>query len=158
MLLAVSMTLVVIEKKFEGYIFSYFVKSLVELYFTIIVEFLPLFILRCMYVGWYWQHCLVASVNNNGPQVPQGINFCLNLQTFRKCGNLRICDLRTICFAIWGFAICGPNYFYGLKTSVNPLKHNFSSYKYKLKMFSFKFKDDFWLLGQFLDMELHGIS
>jgi hypothetical protein len=39
------------------------------------------------------------------------------------------------------FAICGPNYFGGLKTSANTV-HTFSPHKYKLKIVSFKFKDD----------------
>ncbi len=33
----------------------------------------------------------------------------------------------------------------------NPQIHNFAPDKHKLKIFSFKFKDDFWLLGQFRD-------
>ncbi len=42
----------------------------------------------------------------------------LNFQTFRKCGNLWICGLRTICFfVICGFAIY---IFSALKTSTNP--------------------------------------
>jgi hypothetical protein len=60
----------------------------------------------------------------------------LDLRTFRTCGNLQICDL-------WN------QFFGGLKTSANPQKHNFFPEKYKLKMLSFKFKDEFWLLGQF---------
>jgi hypothetical protein len=30
-----------------------------------------------------------------------------------------------------------------------PQIHNFSDYKYKLKMFLFKFNDEFWLLREF---------
>ncbi len=40
-----------------------------------------------------------------------------------------------------------PIIFCGFKTSLNPHIHNFSLYKYMLKMLSFKFKVDFWLLG-----------
>jgi hypothetical protein len=45
----------------------------------------------------------------------------LDLQTFRKCGTLRICDLQTrsFCdlqnFVICGFLICGPKLFADLK-------------------------------------------
>jgi hypothetical protein len=42
----------------------------------------------------------------------------LNLLSFCNCGNLLICDLQS--FAIFGFAICGPNFFASLK-----LPHNF---------------------------------
>ncbi len=46
------------------------------------------------------------------------------------------------------FAICGPNYFSRLKTSANPQIYNFFLTNIcKIKMISFKFKD-----------ELHGIS
>jgi hypothetical protein len=41
-------------------------------------------------------------------------------------------------FAICGFVICGPNYFFGFKTFANPQIHNFSPYM--LKMLSFTFK------------------
>jgi hypothetical protein len=33
-------------------------------------------------------------------------------------------------FVIYGFAICGPKFFCGLKTSANPQILNFSPYKY----------------------------
>jgi hypothetical protein len=58
----------------------------------------------------------------------------------------QIKDFRTAdykLFAICVVAIYGPNWFCGLKTSVNPQMHNFSSYKYKLKMVSFKSDDAF---------------
>jgi hypothetical protein len=62
------------------------------------------------------------------------------------CGNLRFCDLQTTyIFAICGFA--DLIIFCGLKTSANPQTHNFSLRRYKIKILSFKFKDDFWLLG-----------
>jgi hypothetical protein len=46
------------------------------------------------------------------------LNNLLDLQTFRKCGTLRICDLRIQFFVI-----------YGLKTSTNPQIHTFYSCK-----------------------------
>jgi hypothetical protein len=54
-----------------------------------------------------------------------------------------------IFFAICELTICE------LKTYANPQILNFIFFKYKLKMLSFKFKDDFWLLRQF---ELQSIS
>ncbi len=65
-----------------------------------------------------------------------------DLRTFRKCGNLR-----TMYFLRFAYPII----------FANPQIHKFSPYKNKLKMLSFKFKDDFWLLEQFWD-DLTGIS
>ncbi len=50
---------------------------------------------------------------------------------------------------IAGLRFADPIIFFELKTSANPHIYNFSPYKYKFKMLSFKFKDDFWLLEQF---------
>ncbi len=61
-------------------------------------------------------------------------------------------------FVICGSAICDKIIFGGFKTSANPEIHNFSPYKYKLKMHSFKFKDDFWLLEQFRDMAFRSLN
>jgi hypothetical protein len=60
--------------------------------------------------------------------------FLFYLRTFRKCGNLR---------AMYFLRIADPIIF------ANPQIHKFSPYKNKLKMLSFKFKNDFWLLEQF---------
>ncbi len=63
--------------------------------------------------------------------------------------DLRFAD--HIFFAICGFAIFGPSLFADMKLLQI---HNFSPYTHKLKMLSYKFKeDDFWFLGQ-----LRGIS
>jgi hypothetical protein len=45
----------------------------------------------------------------------------LDLRTFCKCGSLRICCCGP--YMICGFGICGPNYFFGFKTSANPQIH-----------------------------------
>jgi hypothetical protein len=52
-----------------------------------------------------------------------------NLSKMWQFANLRFADLRT-------------KFFGGLKTFTNPQMHNFYPNKYKLKMLSFKFKDD----------------
>ncbi len=70
----------------------------------------------------------------------------LRLQFFRFADLMQLwqcADLRTIYFAICGFAICGPNFFADLKL---PQKHDFYPYIFKLKMLSFKSKDEvgFW--------------
>ncbi len=88
-----------------------------------------------IYISWAFRKSVPKIAN---PQV------FLDLQNLRKCGNLRICDLKTIYFlATCGFSICGPNYFCELKTSANLHIHNFSHYKYKIKILSFKLKDGF---------------
>jgi hypothetical protein len=64
--------------------------------------------------------------------------------------HLRICDKWIIYFAICGFAIRGPNYMLRIQNFRKSAKiQKFSPCKYKLKMLSFKFKDDFFLSGQF---------
>jgi hypothetical protein len=68
------------------------------------------------------------------------------------CGpsaNVAMCGF-VICgpyiFAICEFAICGPSYF--LRTlNFRKFAKKMFFLQYKLKMLSFKFKDDFWLLG-----------
>jgi hypothetical protein len=59
------------------------------------------------------------------------LNFLLDLRTFRKCSHLRICDLRTIHFAIFDLRICGP-IFCGLKTSANPQFFPLTNISFKL--------------------------
>jgi hypothetical protein len=61
------------------------------------------------------------------------LNNLADLQTFRKCGALRISDLQNQSFdvicglAICGFAICGLKLFCRLKTSASPKIQNFST-------------------------------
>ncbi len=61
--------------------------------------------------------------------------------------DLRFATIYFLKFADLRFA--DPIIFSGPETSANMQIHNFSPYNYKLKMLSFKFQDDSWLLGQF---------
>jgi hypothetical protein len=66
--------------------------------------------------------------------------FFSDLQTFRKCGNLRICDFGNIYFLrCANLLLANPIIFCGLINFTNPQIHNFSPYKCKV---------DFWLLDQ----------
>ncbi len=62
-----------------------------------------------------------------------------DLPQLLQCADLLLAVIYVF-FAICGFVICEPNYFADIKL---PQIHNFSPYKYKLKML-FQFKDDSW--------------
>jgi len=63
------------------------------------------------------------------------------LRTFRKCGNLHFWDLRSVYFLLFAnqtfCTILQMQIRFFILTSIS------------IKMLSFKFRDDFWLLGQF---------
>ncbi len=64
----------------------------------------------------------------------------------------RFADLRFANHIFLWFAdllFADPVIFCGHKTSAKPQIHKFYPYRFQLKMLSFKFKDDFWFLGQF---------
>ncbi len=81
-------------------------------------------------------------------QNPQifGLQFLLrfaDLPQMWQFADLRFADLRFLLFA--GLRFAGSIIFCGLTTCANPQIHNVYPYKYKLRMLSFKVKNDFWL-------------
>jgi hypothetical protein len=84
---------------------------------------------RCLL---YITTSILKAAKVGGPQISsanlKSVNLrteiVLDLWTFRKCYNLRICD-------------------YSIIYCENPQIHHFSSNKYKLKRLSFEFRDDF---------------
>jgi hypothetical protein len=81
------------------------------------------------------------------------LNFFLDLRTF---ANVAICGF-VICrpYIFCELRFADPIIFCRLKTSANPQMHNFSSYKYKLKMLHSNLMTTFGFWDSF-ETELHG--
>jgi hypothetical protein len=75
------------------------------------------------------------------------LNFLKDLRIFRKCDNLRICDLLTIYCCNLRICDLRAQVFCGHKVSANPQINNFYPNRIKLKTLSFKFCDSFELHG-----------